>query len=150
MIDRKRRQLITAASAATVAASLPRFTTAACRNSNPQEFAGLELSLTQLNDTAQTVTIANQTQEAVELKHVYPGIVHSNGRVFDINSLLKNHAITVRPGRSVSLSLNVASTPIEERSIPSGLYKSKPISVSTRHPAGGASRSVTTLRSYFV
>jgi len=150
MINQKRRQLITTACIITATNSFPSLTAAACPNKDPEDNNGLEVSLKQLNSTTQTVTITNKTYEVIELKHVYPGIVHSNGRVFDLNSLLARESITVKPGHSVSLSMNAAESPLIEAQIPRELKQSRPIAVSTYYAANSRVRSVTTLRNYFV
>lgn len=150
MFDATRRKLLITAATSAAAASLPRLAHVACYKSVPEQNDALELSLNQVNATAHTATIVNKTQMSVELKHVYPGVVHANGRIFDINSLLSRHPVMIKPGRSVSLSMNAMQSPITETPIPPDLTESMPISVTTLFVTELGMQRVTTLRSYFV
>ena len=80
-----------------------------------------ELSISLSLDPEPVVTFSNHTDRVIIVSHVYPGLVHTGYRVFDINSLFDtcSYAVDANKSRSIAIeptqALHEQSNPIREK-----------------------------------
>ncbi len=152
MINHTRRNTLKTIAAATAVAIAPAVASAAAsqpynKPASTAHTTGLQLEFGN-GLSGQLVTISNNSDKAITLKHVYPGIVHANGKTYDINSVLQKKAMTLAAGSSLNVPLNAIAQTTTEQPLPKGLRFSKPLKVSTRVRNMSGETPVTTLRSY--
>ncbi len=64
-----------------------------------------ELSISLLVDDQPTVKITNNSDKLVIVRHIYPGIVHTGEKTFDLNSLFDKSAYAIGAGKSRSIPI---------------------------------------------
>ena len=67
---------------------------------------GSELSIALQVDEKSSLTITNNTDKLVIIRHVHPGIVHTGEKTFDINSVFERSAYAIGAGRSRTMPIN--------------------------------------------
>lgn len=67
--------------------------------------ADSDLSIALSVGTDSAVTLTNNTEEAMVVRHVHPGIVHAGDKTFDLNSVFQGKAHTIEAGASVTFSV---------------------------------------------
>ena len=97
----------------------------------PVSAGGSELSLSLLVDEESILTIENQTDRLIIVRHVYPGIVHAGKQTFDINSVFKRSAYAIGAGRSRSMPIEQTFSTQAETAYPRHQYTNKPIRVAS-------------------
>lgn len=97
------------------------------------------------------LTISNRSKNATTLRHIYPGVVHAEGRTFDLNMALPKRPLTIAAGSKITLPLKTLNGSVEEKRIPAGLTFSKPVTVSTQllTASNTGNAKIRTLRTCF-
>lgn len=113
--------------------------------------AGTDLQVSfSTSTTGQKVVLKNTSSTPIGIKHVNPGIVHANGKTYDINSVLNRGALTIEANSSVAIPINPVAHAATEKALPSDLTFSHPFTVSTHVKTPLGTIPVTTLRSFLV
>lgn len=100
-------------------------------------------------DNSPTIFIRNNTEKVVIIKHVYPGVVHANGKTFDINSLFERSATAVAANHTRRLPIEEISPLAKERAFPKGLIGSKPVRMVKADQHGLSNEVTIAHRNYF-
>lgn len=87
-----------------------------------------ELSISLLVDDQPTVKITNNSGKLVIVRHIYPGIVHTGEKTFDLNSVFEKSAYAIGAGKSRSIPIVETVATQHETSYPRHLT-SKPLRV---------------------
>jgi len=99
------------------------------------------------------IRLGNRSNVPVTVKHVHPGIVHTEGNTFDINSVLENYNLTLESRAAVELPIKATNAHALEKAWPDGITGSRPASVTTHleHSYAGANHAVkvSTNRRFF-
>ena len=68
-----------------------------------------ELSIALDVASESTIRLTNNSNRLLQVKHVYPGIIHAGAKSYDVNSVLANNAVTLSAGetRTVKIQPNV-------------------------------------------
>ena len=114
MIDKQKRKTLTLVGTAAIASAAPALTFATTAGSDRKLSAKqctaatghnqcMELRL-ELNVAQQTLlTISNDSDTRAIVRHVYPGIVHTGTRTFDINAAFANGSREIEAGQSITV-----------------------------------------------
>jgi len=97
---------------------------------------GLHLSFDgHMESGQQVVTLRNNSDRAVTLKHVSPGHVKAEGSLFDINTLLADGPVHLQVGETRTMTLPPIARDSREKPLPAGVIDPRAISVSSRYHA---------------
>lgn len=110
---------------------------------------GIDLSVVTEDKGGLSVTFTNHASATAQVKHVYPGIVESKGKTFDINDILVNSPLTIEAGESVTVFMPKIAPVSAERALPKDITLGNSLTVSTRYNSSFGEQSVYTKRSYF-
>lgn len=92
---------------------------------------GKEISLSLLIDDESFLTIENNTDKLIIVRHVYPGIVHAGKQTFDINSVFERSAYAIGAGRSRSMPIAQTHSTQAEIDYPRHKFSKEPIRVAS-------------------
>ena len=139
MVDINKRNALKLIGGTAAIASVPSFAVAANLTSNGYDAeyktadkmtitgnANTEMSATLSIDSAPMVTLTNHSNQAIVLRHVYPGIVHAGETTFDINSIFAGEARNIPAGASRSFKIQPTHAMQAEATFPRHLYRKQP------------------------
>lgn len=157
MIDSKKRTTLKALSGVTAAAIIPTSLTAAASlyNNTPSVSDALaadtELSVSMVSGHGRwhTVQLTNSSNKALTVKHVYPGLVSVDDKLFDVNSIFRTGPITVEPGKSHIGLVAQHTSSSEALEMPNNMSKKHTFTLSTQYKHFGQAMPVVTTRSYY-
>jgi hypothetical protein len=118
MVDQAKRNTLIMLGGTAVVSAVPALATAGslCGTHKTGELAaestivpvaseGTELSI-QLNiDDESSLTITNNTNKLIIVRHLHPGIVHAGRKTFDVNSVFERSAYAIGAGRSRTMPI---------------------------------------------
>lgn len=172
MHDQKRRQVVKSIAAASMTAAgmttLPAMARVTTQSTVSQDSApvsdpvngrdisvkgpGIDVHIESSNGEFR-IRLGNRSDASVTVKHVHPGIVHAEGNIFDINSVLENYNLTLKSGAAVELPITATNAHATEKAWPADITVSRPASVTTylEHSYAGANNAikVSTNRRFF-
>lgn len=97
---------------------------------------------------AQLVSLTNNSSDLLTVRHIYPGIVSTAGKVYDLNDLLQDGELTISAGKTQVYRLSAIKNYRSEKAAPIGIdnSKGKTLEVSTIERSFNKAHSVTTTR----
>ncbi len=138
MVDVKKRTTLKVLSGAAVIATTPSIVYADCIH-GPQQASesvaediiapishSTELTIALSVDPEPTVTLTNNSDKVLIVRHVYPGIMHAGKQTFDINSIFENGAYGIAAGKSRTAKIVPTISTQAEMQYPRHLYRNKP------------------------
>lgn len=139
MVDTNKRNALKLLGGGAVIASVPSLATGASSslNSHQAEYktadnaniasnARTEMSIALSVETEPMVTLTNHSNQAIALRHVYPGIVHAGEKAYDLNSIFYGEALTIAAGTSQSFQIQPTHATQAETIFPRHLYRKQP------------------------
>lgn len=139
-LDASKRQALKKIGGTALVAAIPSLSFSATSRNEPFEnsrnnsaqFTALcdsEISISLLLEPVAAIRITNNTDKAIELKHVYPGIVHAGYQSFDINEAFTDGVLKLAAGKTRLLKVTPIKSTQAEADYPRHLYRQQPLRV---------------------
>ena len=143
MIDHDKRRTLTMASAGIVSTLLPPIALSNVGNTTKEKLSlkkrqrtlgaksneDVSVIVSNLGKGSKAVTLKNNTDQAITVKHVYPGIVDHEGVTININEAIGSAGCTLAAGTCRILAVNPMNRLLVTE-IPKGVRRSKPSNIS--------------------
>jgi hypothetical protein len=157
MIDSKKRTILKAMTGATAAAIISPslnaatslFGTDATVLSDSATGSDLSVSMESGHGRWHTVKLTNNSNKAITVKHVYPGIVSVENKTFDVNSLFNAGPVVLKPGQTHLGVVAQQQASAQEVELPNNLTHKHEFALSTKYKHFGQIKPVVTTRSFF-
>jgi len=85
-----------------------------------------ELTAVLTMEPVPTITLTNNSDMPILIRHVHPGIVHAGEKTFDINSIFAHGPLTLDAGTNQSHKVAITYSTQAEKTFPRHLYSNKP------------------------
>ena len=111
--------------------------------------ASSDLSIALSVDPEPTVTLTNNSNKPLVVRHVHPGIVHAGRKTFDLNSIFTGSALTIAAGTSQSFKLDTTHATQAETWFPRERYRKQRLQVAALKGTDRFGEVVNSTRSYY-
>lgn len=110
---------------------------------------GAELSMQLTLEPEPLLTMTNNSDQLVIVRHVYPGIVHAGDKAFDINTAFERSGYAISAGGTRRVRLSPVSHTSAEAQFPREKYRNLPQRVVSVTGFSGQGMLVNSTRSFY-
>jgi hypothetical protein len=110
---------------------------------------GAEISIALSVDAETTLQLSNNSNQAVTVKHIHPGIINAGAQSFDINAIFSNGPRTIKAGETQSVSVLPMAKLQAETPFPRERYRNQPQRIASVTGKDHIGEIVNSTRSFY-